>query len=187
MTLSTLRGILRAHYRKKTATELCTELCNLSQSQKENSQEFLLRALDIRQRVMFASNETEDDHHYPDLVQAMFLHSLMTGIQSDNIRQEMRPVLSDKNVRDETLISSLHQMMLRENERLAKSKGSRSKVNKNEATEESDVFGEFMNEVKRELAEIRQLVTNAFKPPQQQQHTANKTTRERKPGCPQCQ
>ncbi|CAC5363245.1 unnamed protein product [Mytilus coruscus] len=86
----------------------------------------------------------------------MFLHSLMTGIQSDNIRQEMRPILSDTNVRDETLISSLNQIVLRDNERLAKSKGSMGKVNKIEATEESDVFGDSKEEVKKEFAEIRQ-------------------------------
>ncbi|CAC5375860.1 unnamed protein product [Mytilus coruscus] len=74
LTLSTLRGILRAHYREKTATELYTELCNLSQSPKESPQEFLLGTLDIRQIVIFASKETEDGHQYhPDLVQAMFL------------------------------------------------------------------------------------------------------------------
>ena len=94
LILSTLRGILRAYYREKTATELYTELCNLSQSSKESPQEFLLRALDIRQKLIFAS---KDEHKYhPDLVQAMFLHSCMTGITSDNIRQEMRPILNDK-------------------------------------------------------------------------------------------
>lgn len=47
----------------------------------------------------------------------------MTGIQSDNIMQEMRPILKYKNRRDETLIYSLNQMVLRENERIVNSKG----------------------------------------------------------------
>ncbi|CAC5417221.1 unnamed protein product [Mytilus coruscus] len=46
-------------------------------------------------------------------------------------------------------------MVLRENERLTKRKGSRGKINKIGATEESDVFRDFKEEVKRELAEIR--------------------------------
>ncbi|CAC5375861.1 unnamed protein product [Mytilus coruscus] len=103
----------------------------------------------------------------------------------------MRRILSDKNVSVETLISSLNQMVLRENERLANSNGFRGKINKIEVTEESDALGDLKEEVKRELAEIRQLVKNAYKPTQPQrqpqQHTANKTNRERKPGCPQCQ
>ena len=109
----------------------------------------------------------------------------MTGIMSDNIRQEMRPILNDKNVRDETLIASLNQIVIRENERLAKSKGSRGKINKVEVDAEKDTLGDFKEEMKKELAEIRQLVTSAHKPTQQT-NTANKT-RERKPGCPKCQ
>ncbi|CAC5358919.1 unnamed protein product [Mytilus coruscus] len=142
-----------------------TELI-LSQSPKESPQKFLLRAPDIpyiRQRVIFASKETEDEHQYqPEFKQYAYLCSLITRIQSGNKRQDTRTILSDKNERDETLIYSLNQMVLRENERLAK-------------------------KLKQELAEIRQLVTNPYKPTQQQQHTTNKTNREKKPGCPQCQ
>ena len=184
LPLSTLRGILRAHYREKTATELYTELSNLTQNPKESPQEFLLRSLDIRQKVLFASKETDSAPKYsPELVQSMFLHSLTTGFQSDNIRQEMRPILGGKDVKDETLIGQLNQIVLRENERLTKSKGSRNKVNQIEVDEDRNNT-EFRSEIRKELAEIRQLVTSSQLKQQAKQPTK---ANERKSGCPQCQ
>ena len=50
----------------------------------------------------------------------------------------MRPILANANVKDEILIAELYQIVLRENERLSKSKGSRNKVNQLELEEEKN-------------------------------------------------
>ena len=52
-----LRKILRVHYREKSASELYRQLATVFQQPKEGAQQFLLRALDLRNKVGFASKE----------------------------------------------------------------------------------------------------------------------------------
>lgn len=59
LTLAKLRQMLRAHYKQKSGTELYQELTTMCQSPKETPQDFLIRALDLRQQVLFAS-QAED-------------------------------------------------------------------------------------------------------------------------------
>ena len=60
LTLSVAQAIIRSFYHEKSSTELYQELCNLSQSAKESCQDFLLRALELRQKINFASKEATD-------------------------------------------------------------------------------------------------------------------------------
>ena len=57
LDLPQLKKIIRAHYKEKNATELYQELSNVAQSAKEDPTEFLMRALVLRQKVLFASTE----------------------------------------------------------------------------------------------------------------------------------
>lgn len=50
LTLPTLRRILRSHYQEKNATELYKQLTTEGQRSKETPQNFLIRALDLRQK-----------------------------------------------------------------------------------------------------------------------------------------
>ena len=59
ITLPVLRKIIRSHYREKTSSDLYQELTNLCQGSKEDTPEFLQRALDIRQKILFASKESD--------------------------------------------------------------------------------------------------------------------------------
>ncbi|KAJ8021937.1 hypothetical protein HOLleu_39281 [Holothuria leucospilota] len=80
-TLATLRKLLRCNFREKDATELYQELCGLTQRANETPQEFVFRALDLRQKVGFASQETGSTLCYNrPLVQSMFLHAISTGL-----------------------------------------------------------------------------------------------------------
>ena len=55
--LAQVKQIIRAHYKEKNATELYQELSNVTQLSKEDPTEFLMRALGLRQKVLFASSE----------------------------------------------------------------------------------------------------------------------------------
>ena len=89
LTLPSLLRLLRLHYQ---ATELYHQLSRLTQDYKESPQSFLIRAFDLRQKVMFASKETGSGLKYDaSLVQSMFLHSLLTGLRSDMVKSEIRP------------------------------------------------------------------------------------------------
>ena len=116
LTLPKLRHILRSHYQEKDATELYHRLSRLAQDSKESAQSFLIRALDLKQKVIFASQEADSGLKYePSLVQHMFLHALLTGFRSEAVRHELRPLLLDPKTPDEVLfekanIAASHEM-----------------------------------------------------------------------------
>ena len=59
MSLVLLKQILRAHFKEKSGTEMYQELTSLCQGPKESVQDFLIRAMNLRQQVIFAS-EADD-------------------------------------------------------------------------------------------------------------------------------
>lgn len=123
LTLPTLRRILRSHYQEKGATELYKQLTSEVQSSKETPQTFLIRALDLRQKILFASQEAESGLKYdPILVQSMFLHTVLTGLQNDNIRSDLQPYLQQMTVSDELLLEKLNTACTNETERQNKKK-----------------------------------------------------------------
>ena len=69
-------------------------LSSAVQEAGETPQDFLVHLLDLKQKVLFASQEAESDLKYdPKLVQCMFLYSLLTGLQNDiqeGIEQQSR-------------------------------------------------------------------------------------------------
>lgn len=123
LTLPTLRHILRSHFQEKSATELYKQLASEAQSSKETPQSFLMRVLDLRQKVLFASQESESGLKYdPALVQRMCLHTLLTGLHNDSIRIDMQPLLLDAETSDELLLERLNVACATENERKTKKK-----------------------------------------------------------------
>ena len=121
LTLARLRKILRFHFQEKSATELYQLLANISQAPKESPQEFLIRALTIRQKIVFASKESDTKIKYDEgLVQGLFLHALETGLADETIRAKMRPLLKNESVADEELIEVMSSAMAAESERATK-------------------------------------------------------------------
>ncbi len=116
LTLSILRCILRAHYQEKGATELYKQLTSEVQSSKETPQSFLVRCLDLRQK---AESSLKYD---PNLVQSMFLHTVLTGLQNDSIRSDLQPYLTRTNVSDELLLDKINVACANETERQNKKK-----------------------------------------------------------------
>ena len=89
--------------------ELDAMIDKLMQEGKESPQNFLVRALDLRQKVIFASQEAGSGLKYnPSLVQNMFLHALLTGLRSDAVKSEMRPYLQNPSTTDEELFSKMN-------------------------------------------------------------------------------
>ena len=121
LTLPRLRSILRSHYQEKSATELYRGLSTLAQEPREGSQSFLIRALDTRQKILFATEEADTQLKYdPALVQGMFLYALYTSLQDETIRTRMRPLLQTVGVQDEDLIQRMNETVLKETERKSK-------------------------------------------------------------------
>ena len=170
LTLAKVRRILRSHYQEKAATELYHQLSSAAQGPKETAQDFLIRLLDLRQKVLFASKEADSGLQYdPALVHGMFLHSLLTGFQSDNIKVEMKPFLQDSTLSDEELFEKLNASVNSETERQQKL-GSQSKTKLNSAQlqdqgekrMEQTLLKE-LRELKAEIAAVKETVQH---PPQ---------------------
>lgn len=107
--MPTLRRILRSHYQEWSATELYKQLTTEVQNNKETLQNFLIRAMDLRQKILFASQEAESNLKYdPVLVQSMFMHTILTGLQNDNIKSDLQPYLLQPITSDELLLESLN-------------------------------------------------------------------------------
>ena len=121
MTLPRLRHILRSHYQEKSATELYCQLSTLVQEPQEGSQSFLIRALDTRQKILFASKEADTQLKYDSLlVQGMFLQAVATGLLDEAIRTRLRPLLQNPGVQVEYLIQQMNEIVLAESERKSK-------------------------------------------------------------------
>lgn len=118
LSLPTLRRILRSHYQERSATELYKQLTTEVQGNKETPQNFLIRAMDLRQKILFASQEAESSLKYdPALVQSMFMHTVLTGLQNDSIKTDLQPYLLQPTTSDELLLERLNMACANEKER----------------------------------------------------------------------
>lgn len=123
LTLATLRQILRTHYAEKDATVLYQQLTKAVQSPGETALDFLVRVLDLRQKVLFASERAQSGLKYNrELVQSQCFQSIMTGLSNDNIRAEMRMYLQDELSSDELLLQKMQIAQHNEGERVQKIK-----------------------------------------------------------------
>ena len=116
--LETINKILRAHFQEKNASELYASLTNLVQNANEEPQNFLLRALNLREKVIFASKaENAKVKYEPAQCQSMFLHAVETGLISNTLRTRMRTHLQRLGVTDAELINELNIAVTEESER----------------------------------------------------------------------
>ena len=75
--------ILRALYNEKSTTELYNELGQLTQSTKESSAEFLMRALELRQKVIYTLRESTEEMKYSnEPFQTLFIRTVTLGLSN---------------------------------------------------------------------------------------------------------
>ena len=121
LTLTRLRLIMKGHFKQKSGTELYQELSNLRQETSETPQDFLVRAMSLRQQIIFVSSASDSPIKYePSLVQSFFQHVLETGLQDEAVRAKLRPFLEKTTVSDEQLLEKINQIMSAEMERCNK-------------------------------------------------------------------
>lgn len=109
LTLPVLKQILRAHFIEKDPTELYHSLTRAVQEPKETPIQFLVRAMDLRQRVLSASENVKTGLRYNyELIQNQFLQTVMTGLHDDSIRTDLKPYLENPCVEDEVLLEKMN-------------------------------------------------------------------------------
>ena len=164
--LETINKILRAHFQEKNASELYASLTNLVQNANEEPQNFLLRALNLREKVIFASKaENAKVKYEPAQCQSMFLHAVETGLISNTLRTRMRTHLQRPDATDAELINELNVAVTEESERnlkLGLGQKGKAKVNQVQSTtDEKSSVKELVAEIKAlkgELATLREEV-----------------------------
>ena len=124
--------MLRSHFQEKSPTELFQQLVTTVQEPKEEPQAFVIRCMELRQKILFGNKEADLGVEYnPKTVQTLFLHSIETGLTSETIHTKMRPFLRE-GVTDEQLIQEITVAASTENERQNKlnaaNRGKQAKV-----------------------------------------------------------
>ena len=131
MTLAKLRKILRLHYRDHTAPELYQEMSVIRQNPKETAPQFLFRALNLRNKVLFASQEDDSKFDYGlPLIQNTFLKSLEAGLLDDILVTNLHPILRSPDLSDEDLIKNVNELASNQEERQSKLGSGRPKQRK---------------------------------------------------------
>lgn len=83
---------------------------NMSQDPKESAQEFLFRAIELREKLLWKSGkEDEGEQFSPNLIQRKFLRSLGTGLLTEAVKFQFKPYLSNPSVTDEILIGKINE------------------------------------------------------------------------------
>ena len=108
---------MKSHFKQKSATELYQELSVLRQEANESPQDFLVRALNLKQQIIFVSNATAGSIKYGySLVQVLFLHVVEIGLQDESVRAKLRPSLEVASVTNEQLMERVNRIMSAEAE-----------------------------------------------------------------------
>lgn len=124
LSLSRLKQLLRAHFKQKSGTALYQELSVMCQDVSESPQDFLIRAMNLRQQVILSSKQHDGAIKYdPSLVQALFRHVVETGLLDESVRAKLRPLLENPNVKDEELMERANVAVSAETERFNKMHG----------------------------------------------------------------
>lgn len=118
ITLDKIDRLLKAHLGNTTASDLYQLLSTLGQESGESTHAFVIRAMELRQKILFASqNATDDDIHYGErLVQKTFINTLETGIVNEAVRSKLRQILKE-DVSDEEILTELSKAEASEKER----------------------------------------------------------------------
>ena len=104
INLDYLNDLLRSHYQEKNAAEQLMELQNMCQRDHENAQDFLFRALGLRQKVIILSKEDASLPCEPELVQSVFRRTLETGIKEEQVLAKILPYLEYVSIDDDQLL-----------------------------------------------------------------------------------
>lgn len=90
LTLLQLWMILKGHYKEDSSTNLYRRLINITQESHESPQNFLFRAIELKERLLASSKEPGTNEQYsPDLVQKKFLRAVRTGLINDSVKNQI--------------------------------------------------------------------------------------------------
>lgn len=120
LTVKELKGFLHSHLGEQSNTELFQELMCTKQKDGEMPQQFLYRAIGLKQKILLVSKHDSTDVKYNvSTVQDVFLHTVYQGLghKHDDIRRELKPLLADPKITDDVILKHMKKIMSDESER----------------------------------------------------------------------
>ena len=106
--LETMEGLnlqlYKSHFEEGNAPDLCSQVTSVAQLSDEMTYHFVIRCLEMRQKVILASKQSDDITYDPNFVQKLFPRTLERGIANQYVLSEIKPYLNSGSVDDETLI-----------------------------------------------------------------------------------
>jgi hypothetical protein len=154
LTLPRVQTIIRSFYREKSSTELYQELCTLTQGERETTQDFIYRALELRQKIVFASKENTSLSYEVKLVEEQFRHTVATGLRDDNIRAELQSVLAVYET-DEALLDAVNDITQKRQERQMKMGSAPAAVKVQSATHLQEDIVQQLKALRVEVSEMK--------------------------------
>ncbi|KAK0148063.1 hypothetical protein N1851_012231 [Merluccius polli] len=119
LAIPELKVFLRSHLGEKATTEMFQELMCARQAEQESPQQFLYRMIGLKQRLLFQSKQADTDISYdPKTIQEVFLNTIYQGLGAKHaeLRQRLRPLVSNNQVTDEEILGQMTKMISDENE-----------------------------------------------------------------------
>ncbi len=122
LTLQSLYTILKGHYKVDSTTALYHQLINISQEPREPVANFIFRAIELKEKLLWKAEDGDDDRYSRETIQCKFLRSIETGLISDSLKFQIQPYLSNIRTTDEELIEVVNEAAKLDGERQEKLK-----------------------------------------------------------------
>ena len=120
MTVAELVKILRFHFHEKDSSKLWEELNKATQTASQDATQFTQTLISLKQRILFASKEAGSSVQFSEsAVNKQFVRSLLSGLKNNNIRNELKAVVT-VDMPDVDLLEHLDIAVANEEERLTK-------------------------------------------------------------------
>lgn len=132
LTVTELKSFLQSHLGEKSSTELFQDLMCAKQNENETPQQFMYRMIGLKQKILFSLRQPDSVVKYDaSTIQCIFLNTICQGIAEkyNSVRQDLRILLGDPTVSDETLLRQIIKTTTEESERKRRlGRGSVTKV-----------------------------------------------------------
>ena len=92
LSLNQLLQYLEAHFDERNATDLCSKLTSMVQLPEESEYQYVMRCIEIRQKVIRASNKS-DIKYDKELVRKLFYRTLERGLLSSYVILEIKSLI----------------------------------------------------------------------------------------------
>lgn len=160
LTETNFMKILRSTYGIEDSSTYFNKMANAAQEPTETEMNFVLRLMDLRNKVITLSKDEECPFE-EKMVGKKFLHSVGVGFRKDTVRLTMENVTKNTALTDEALLREVSIVVAREKENRAKTKtGKNASSNALNTVEMEEKTRETDDPVLKELRKLTAQVSN---------------------------